>query len=135
MREEKRGSAHWNWKPVMKGYRNVVAIEGPRKGQLVGEHVLVAEKAFGRMLPPEAEVHHVNENKGDNQNRNLVICQDGAYHKLLHARRRIVDAGGNPDTDRMCSRCGLQPRRSFTGRITYCRTCVSEVNRQRREAA
>lgn len=39
-------------------------------------HILVAEKALGRTLPKGAEVHHVNEDRADNRNTNLVICEN-----------------------------------------------------------
>ena len=67
------------------------------------EHILIAERALGRYLPDGAEIHHVDENKRNNANRNLVICQDSAYHKLLHVRTRVLKAGGDPDTERICS--------------------------------
>lgn len=75
----------------------------------VYEHVLIAERALGRYLPEGAEVHHADENKRNNANRNLVICQDKAYHKLLHARARVVAAGGDPNTQAVCGAC-RQPK-------------------------
>lgn len=62
-------------------------------GRHVREHVVVAERALGHRLPLGAEVHHFNENRSDNRNRNLVICQDVAYHRLLHMLRRRQLAG------------------------------------------
>jgi hypothetical protein len=41
-------------------------------------------------------VHHINEVKDENRNDNLVICQDRAYHSLLHQRLRAYKATGNP---------------------------------------
>src|SRR5262245_41632863 len=39
-------------------------------------HVLMAEAAVGHPLPPGAKVHHVDGNRWNNANANLVICQD-----------------------------------------------------------
>jgi hypothetical protein len=76
-----------------------------RNGNLRCDHVVIAERALGHPLPAGAHVHHLNENGRDNRNHNLVICQDAAYHKLLHVRARVVRAGGNPDTQRICCYC------------------------------
>lgn len=110
-------------------YRSATGVRGSK----TREHVIVAERALGKMLPSGAAVHHVNENGRDNRNCNLVICQDNAYHKLLHARMRVVKAGGNPDLQALCSACDLlHPTSDFyvrlTGpkagsRVSHCKSC------------
>ncbi len=59
---------------------------GEGKGR---NHRMIAERALGRPLPKGAEVHHWNMDKTNNRNLNLVICQDTAYHNLLHARMKV----------------------------------------------
>lgn len=74
------------------------------EGKFKFEHVLIAEKALGRTLPKEVQVHHFDYNKQNNSRRNLVICPNAAYHKLLHVRTDALNATGNPNA-RKCSRC------------------------------
>ncbi len=75
-------------------------------GRRIAEHVLIAERALGRPLPPGAQVHHVNESPSDNRPGNLVICPDQQYHALLHQRQRALDACGNANY-RKCPHCGV----------------------------
>jgi hypothetical protein len=102
-------------------------------------HVLMVERILGRRLPESAVVHHVNRNRKDNRNQNFVVCQDQAYHMLLHARTRVVQAGGNPRTDKVCSRCKkVKPKTEFhkskskDGYRCYCKPCQSEIYYERR---
>lgn len=104
----------------------------------VYEHVLVAEAALGRKLPAGVQIHHGNEDKMDNRSSNLVICQDAAYHKLLHVRTRVLRAGGDPNTERICGMCKeLRPFNAFTvsrankstGLGSRCRECSSIYNK------
>lgn len=67
-------------------------------------HVLVAGKALGKTLPNGSVVHHVNENKLDNRNENLVICPNRAYHLLIHQRMRALESCGHADW-RKCNYC------------------------------
>lgn len=89
------------------------------------EHVVIAERALGKRLPPGADVHHVDGNRRNNANANLVICQDRLYHMLLHVRARVLSAGGNPNTDLVCSACkAIKPIGEFRkGRKSICIPC------------
>lgn len=87
-------------------YLYLVAKQHPRansQGRVL-THVLIAEKALGKSLPPGSEVHHADGNKKNNSPSNLVVCPDRAYHKLLHARLRAWKACGNPNW-RKCRYC------------------------------
>ena len=79
-----------------KGYVRIWRPGHPRAHlNYVYEHLLVVEAVLGHLLPVEVEVHHVNENKQDNQHRNLVACQDRTYHVLLHRRQEALAACGH----------------------------------------
>ena len=71
------------------GYRNGYLTFG-KDGEHYKEHRLIAEKALGKPLPAGAIVHHLNGNKKDTSNSNLVICPDEAYHQLLHRRSDLI---------------------------------------------
>jgi hypothetical protein len=75
------------------GYILIYKPEHPRASNgYVPEHILTAERAFGKPLPSGAIVHHANGSKNSGP---LVICQDRAYHMLLHQRMRAHKACGH----------------------------------------
>jgi hypothetical protein len=88
------------------GYRRAYSPAHSRADRqgYVYEHILVAERALGKPLPLGAEVHHVDENGLNNENRNIVICPSHTYHMLLHMRAQALRACGNPDL-RRCFVC------------------------------
>ena len=66
-------------------------------GKGVPESRVLAEKALGKPLPKGCEVHHHTDIQ-------LVICQDHAYHFLLHVRTRAFRACGHANW-RKCLYC------------------------------
>ncbi len=103
------------WAVNYSGYIQEVSVNAfgsKRHGKL--QHVLIAEKALGRELPEGVVVHHHDKNRSNNSNQNLVICEDRAYHSLIHARMRSFEHGANPDIEGWCPRCNtVKPRDQF----------------------
>jgi hypothetical protein len=87
-------------------YVSVSHPEHPRANSagLVYEHILIAEAAVGHFLPRSVEVHHVDEDSRNNERPNLVVCEDHAYHQLLHQRTRAYEACGDANALR-CYLC------------------------------
>lgn len=71
-------------------------------GELV--HRQIVEKLLGKTLSNDVVVHHWDENRANNENRNLLVCQDGAYHKLIHQRMNAFKACGDANW-RKCHIC------------------------------
>jgi HNH endonuclease len=69
------------------GYLYKYVPEHPNANCLgyVALHTLAASKALGRPLKKDEVVHHINGDKTDNRNCNLLVC-DRAYHEFLHNR-------------------------------------------------
>jgi hypothetical protein len=83
------GERHPNWgggkisRGKGAGYHLLYAGTVNGKTKYVQIHRLVAEKALGRPLKVGEVVHHIDGNKLNNQNDNLLICSR-PYHHWLH---------------------------------------------------
>ena len=100
-------------------------------------------KIIGRQLPTTCQVHHVNGDETDDKNSNLVVCQDSAYHHLLHNRANALRECGDPTGVRCeyCSKFGVVGKdamRVYTRGDGYTRAshidCQLQYNRARRRA-
>lgn len=128
--------------PQWKGGRTVdssgyVLIKIPSHPRAMGngyvfEHILVCEKALGKPLPHGAVPHHHDGNQGNNAPSNLVVCQDLAYHNLLHQRQRALEACGNVHW-RKCPFCkkydAIENLQTYRG-SHYHRSCGNEHKRK-----
>lgn len=138
------GGPKWNGGRATnaQGYVSLFIPDHPRAASngYVAEHVFLAQQALRKPLPPRAEVHHVNGKKGENHRGNLILCQDRAYHMLLHRRARALRSCGNADW-RKCPYCKQYdaPRNMYTpnvpGRSPAHRECRNRYDRDRRRAA
>ena len=74
------------------GYASVYAPghRSARSNGTVLQHRLLAEQTLGRRLPDNAVVHHF----GGKLSRQLVLCENSAYHNLIEARfRAFLETG------------------------------------------
>lgn len=112
---------------------------GSRKRKF--DYVLKIERLLGHELQKGVEIHHIDDNPSNDTNSNLVVCENRAYHRLLHFRQRILSAGGDPDKDRICTKCGqVKEKENFyfhkSGRQignaqSYCKACSLAYKRKR----
>ena len=69
------------------------------------EHRLVGEAKLGRRLRDGELVHHVDENKQNNDPDNLVVVESNAEHFLHHRKRHDLRMPGEPNPTVECA-CG-----------------------------
>ena len=109
--------------------------EHPRthKNGYVFEHILMAEQALGKPLPKGAEIHHHGARDNNSQ---IVICQDHAYHMLLHRRMRALKACDHANW-RKCAFCKQHDKPenlyiSPNDGLVFHRTCHNKYELKRR---
>jgi len=79
-------------------------------------------------------VHHVDEDRENNKRNNLVVCEDDAYHFLLHRRMRALKACGHVSWIK-CDFCKQydDPKNMYirpNGRQGHHRECLREYRKK-----
>jgi hypothetical protein len=101
------------------------------------EHRLVASKKIGRLVLPEEQVHHKDENRQNNDPDNLKVVSGRAEHAVLHRRRDDLRLPGEPNPGIECA-CGCggtfpkyddegRPRLYVSGHNPQAAPAISEV--------
>ena len=80
-----------------------VLIKSKKHHGYVLQSILIAEQTLGKPLPFKVLVHHFDGNPG-NDYKNLIICENQAYHGLLHQRERAYTTCGHANW-RKCYIC------------------------------
>jgi len=130
-----RGKESYRWTGGRNSYKHSRKLDvfpkhmnGTRKGNMA-RYRLYAEKILGKSLPKKSVIHHFYSGK------NIVICQNRAYHLLLHQRQNAYENCGYANW-RKCYICKKydDPTNLYfapNGRSTpYHRKCKSEVQKQ-----
>jgi hypothetical protein len=71
------------WFLNSKGYKEIKV-----NGKYTPEHIVIAEQMIGRKLNPDEVVHHKNEIKTDNDERNLQVMTRSEHIKLHNELNR-----------------------------------------------
>lgn len=131
-----KGRSHANWRGGTSSKGGYVGILR-EDGSYILEHVKIAESVLGKKLPDGAVVHHVNGVRSDNKHCNLVICQDQAFHMLIHQRARALAATGNASSVKcgFCKQWGMPGDENLNIDRTwaaYHRSCNATYEKARR---
>lgn len=123
-REHKKTKPHLPFVLDGQGYRLVMRPDHPKasaKGY-IQQHVLVMEQKLGRRLVGKEEVHHDDENKGNNHPDNLILMKSRGDHIRHHnlqkssckflrqlPRDDLVELYSRLSTVRIASQYGTSP--------------------------
>ena len=138
------GKHNNNWKggvnKIISGYLEQYCPNHPRctkKRPYVRQHILIVEKVLGRFLKLTEQVHHIDSIGLNNKNKNLIVCENQAYHSLIHKRERALQQCGNANWIK-CGYCGEWDNKKNlyirpNGKTGFHRKCQNGYKRRKYE--
>ena len=81
----KNARGYKNGKYIHRGYKYILRrnVHGKKQDRYKLEHKIKIEKILGRKLKDGEVVHHIDCDRSNNENSNLLVCERG-YHSWLH---------------------------------------------------
>ena len=127
---DKNPNWHGGWTINGGGYMTIKSPHHQRANSrgYVQEHILIAEKLLGKLLPEKAEIHHPF---GRANNSIFIICENQSYHGFLEQRTRALKACGHVNW-RHCWICKQwdDPKNLHIGKTSACHpNCRSSYNK------
>lgn len=113
-----------NKQHLLNGYIELYLPDHPRamSNGCVYEHILVAEKKLGRQLYPGETVHHINYQRDDNREENLMVFSTIGDHTRFHSTGIAIqneDGTYYSPIQNICIDCG-KPIYSNSTRCANC---------------
>ena len=117
-------------------------IDGDGFEMIVGTnkrmHTYIIEGVLGRKLKKSETIHHIDENRANNENSNLIVCSR-KFHPFLHKRINALAEKGSVNAEK-CNYCGCYDFKENmyvykkTGRAFH-RECQNKYRRERYKRA
>lgn len=86
-----KGPEHSQWKGGrsihgQSGYWTIYMPYHPRKknNNRVFEHIVIAEKKYGRLIKKSEPIHHIDFDRTNNNPDNLYLCRNHKKHRDIH---------------------------------------------------
>src|SRR5690606_37603045 len=106
--------------------------------KMVYEHVYLMEQYIGRPLKDGEEVHHMDENKLNNSEENLILFRTKGDHSRYHKTGIMIEMEDGTYISpkevevRICEQCGKKYEHYRNGE-KFCSKECSEINQRRSE--
>jgi len=95
-------------------------------------HCVNMMNAIGRVLTSCEQVHHIDEDRSNDDMDNLMLFPNQSTHKLFHRRLDAYKAIGNPDA-RKCKHCkewDIESNLMIKGNEAKHRDCYNKYQRE-----